>query len=109
MAVSVLLLHVLSELVELVMLESLDGHPAPALGSPELGAVHELEDRRFAKGGADRVDAPSLFKKETLEQVGRADPPAMPRRTVQVSDAGFELLLKTTERHRQVPLVAPAR
>ncbi len=83
-----------SDSIQLPVLESGDLDQAPAVGGPDHGAVHELEDRLFAKGVGNDLEAPALLDEQALQKVRCADGAAVIDRHPQVRDAGLEVVLE---------------
>src|SRR6059036_1618154 len=90
---------------ELALLKFADGDPAPPLGGPDDGGIHQLQHRALAERVWDDLRPAALLEKESLQQVRGAHDAAMPEREAQVGDARVEVVTETLHHRRQLALV----
>ena len=76
----VFLVHLVSERGHLAALEIGDLDRPPSLGSSRHGGEHQLENRLFAPGIGDDLEAPALLDKQPFKQIGRPRCPAVGHR-----------------------------
>ena len=100
-----IVVELLAEGVQLPSLEGRDLVRAPTFGSADHRADHELHHRLLAEGVGDDPQAPPLFDKQPLEEVGVANRPAKRNRQPQMGDAGLEVVPYAGDRTRQFGLV----
>src|SRR4030095_11553508 len=98
-------IELLTNRAQLTLLELTDSQPAPPIGGPDDGRVHELQHGALAEGVRDDLRAPALLEKEPLEEVRRADDAPMAEREAEVGDAGVEIVTEALHDRRQLTLV----
>src|SRR5213593_3211889 len=104
-ALSVSAPELVADRSELALLKFTEGDPAPPLGGPDDGGIHQLQHRALAERVWDDLRPAALLEKESLQQVRGAHDAAMPKREAQVGDAGVEVVTETLHHRRQFPLV----
>ena len=88
----VLVIQLLPDDRHLAAFEVCDPDGPPALGGTDHGAEHEFEERLFAEGVGDDLEAPSFLDEQAFQQVRGPDRPAVGDRHPQVRDAGLEVI-----------------
>src|SRR6516164_4164226 len=73
---SKILVDLVSDCLQLTLLELADLDPAPALGRTDECGIHQLQNGPLAKGMRDHLGAPPFLAEQPLEQIGGADRPA---------------------------------
>src|SRR6516165_1173946 len=94
-----------TDCLELTLLELADPDAAPAFGSADQRCVHQLEDGALTESMRDHLSAPPFLAKQSLQQIGGADRPAMAEWEPEMRDAGLEIILETGHRARQIVAV----
>ena len=77
---SVRVIELFANRSQLPVLELPDRDPAPPVGRPDDGRVHQLEHGALAEGVRDDLRPPPLLQEEPLQQVRRPDDLAMAER-----------------------------
>src|SRR5436190_8609967 len=95
----------LSDRLELTLLEFTDADAAPAFGATDQRRIHQLQDGALAKSMWDDFGAPALLAKQALQEIGGADRPAVSEREAQMRDAGLEIILEAGYRAWQIAAV----
>src|SRR5215831_21202360 len=88
----IFVVELLSNSGHLSALEVSDFDRTPPLGSARHGTEHQLQDRVFAEGVRDDLEAPAFLDEQTLKQIRGADRTAMCHREAQVGDASFKVV-----------------
>jgi hypothetical protein len=90
--------------LQLPALELADGEAAPAIGRPNDGRVHQLQDRALAEGVGHDLRSPALFEEQPLQEIGGPDHLAMPQREAEMGDARLEVVEEAADRGGEIPL-----
>ena len=87
---------------QLAALELGNADAAPSFGGANERGVDQLQDSALAKGMRDHLGASAGLAKQSLEQIGGADHPAMAEREAQMRNARLKVVVETRHRRGQV-------